>query len=59
MHRCPSKASLAAVDGKLGQDDASGWLATTATMRAIAGSHDTEEGVRAFFEGRTPKWLGR
>ena len=52
------QACLAAVNGKLADADEAGWVATTTAMRVIAGTHDTDEGVLAFFERRSPHWTG-
>ena len=53
------QACLAAIDGQLAEGDDAGWEATQGATRAIAGSADTEEGMRAFFERRSPQWTGR
>jgi enoyl-CoA hydratase len=53
------QACLAAVNGWAARSDVDGWAATTEAMDAIAGSHDQQEGVRAFFERRDPEWTGR
>jgi enoyl-CoA hydratase/carnithine racemase len=50
---------LAAVNGQLSAGDEAGWAATRGAMDAIAGSADTEEGMKAFFERRPPQWTGR
>lgn len=53
------QACLAAVNGQVAEGDEDGWAATTTAMRVIANTHDTDEGVRAFFERRPPEWTGR
>jgi enoyl-CoA hydratase len=53
------QACLTAVNGLAARSDVDGWAATTEAMDAIAGSHDQQEGVRAFFERRDPEWTGR
>lgn len=53
------RATLAAIDAQLTDDDEAGWRATAAAHAAIADSHDAREGVTAFFERRTPHWQGR
>jgi len=53
------QASLAAVNGLLGEGDDRGWAATTAAIDSIRDTDDFQEGVRAFFEKRAPDWTGR
>ena len=53
------QASLAAVNGLLGEDDDRGWEATTAAIDSIRDTEDLQEGLRAFFEKRVPAWKGR
>ncbi len=53
------QASLKAMNGWLGTDDALGWAATEQALAEIRGSDDLQEGIRAFFERRAPVWKGR
>lgn len=53
------RATLAAIDAQLTDDDEAGWRATAEAQATIADSHDAREGVSAFFERRTPHWQGR
>lgn len=53
------RASLRAVNEMAAADDGAGWEATDAAKRAITGSLDAAEGVRAFLEKRSPEWTGR
>ena len=53
------RASLAAVNEAAAAADESGWESTERAKRMIAGSEDTAEGIRAFFERRSPEWSGR
>jgi enoyl-CoA hydratase/carnithine racemase len=53
------RAALAALQSQLDDADAAGWDATAAARRAAVSSADAEEGRRAFFERRPPRWAGR
>jgi enoyl-CoA hydratase/carnithine racemase len=54
-----ARSSLQALERVSTESDDLGWAATNDAMAAIAGSDDTAEGVRAFFERREPEWTGR
>jgi enoyl-CoA hydratase/carnithine racemase len=53
------QACVDAVGAIVGEGDERGWQATSAAMAALAGTADTQEGVRAFLEKRAPVWTGR
>ena len=53
------QACLAAVNGLVGSDDEAGWTATREAVASLQGTHDSEEGIRSFFEKRPPVWTGR
>ena len=53
------QACLAAVNGLARSSEDDGWEATRGATRAIVGSADLDEGMRAFFERRPPVWTGR
>lgn len=53
------RACLAAIDSIVSADDDDGWAATERASSAIRASDDMHEGLRAFFEKRTPAWKGR
>jgi enoyl-CoA hydratase len=53
------QACLAAVNGLVGMHDEAGWVATTQAMDSLQSTHDSSEGVRAFFDKRPPVWTGR
>jgi enoyl-CoA hydratase len=53
------QACLEAVNALLAVDDVEGPAATQRAMRSLVGTHDQQEGVRAFFERRPPEWTGR
>ncbi|MCU1396183.1 MAG: Enoyl-CoA hydratase/isomerase [Ilumatobacteraceae bacterium] len=52
------QACLTAIGELVDQHNDDGWARTEAAQRAIAGSHDQQEGVRAFFDKRPPVWTG-
>jgi len=51
--------SLQVVDALVSADDETAWELTRRARRVIGDSEDSEEGVRAFFEKRQPRWTGR
>ncbi len=51
--------SLRVVDTLAAATDEEGWSLTTDARRVIGASDDAEEGVKAFFEKRAPRWTGR
>lgn len=53
------QACVAAVGAIVGANDDEGWRATSEAMGAVSGKSDTQEGVRAFLEKRSPMWSGR
>ncbi len=53
------QACLAAVNGLLEADAPDGWDATAQALASIQGTPDQVEGVRAFFDKRSPEWTGR
>ena len=53
------QACLKAVNDLLGANDGAGWDATREALASIQGTADMEEGVKAFFERRSPAWSGR
>ena len=53
------RATLAALDELVADDDDRGWAATDAARETILASEDRREGIAAFFERRTPEWPGR
>jgi enoyl-CoA hydratase len=53
------RESRAIVAECTGSDDASGWERSTEAALRVLGSHDVQEGVRAFVEKRSPAWAGR
>lgn len=53
------QASLAAINGLVRSGDAEGWEATRLAQESLRGTHDLEEGIRAFLEKRAPTWTGR
>jgi enoyl-CoA hydratase/carnithine racemase len=53
------QAILAGIAEQFESGDEAGWVATDRAVQAITASEDVKEGLTAFFERRTPKWLGR
>ncbi len=53
------RETLAAVEARVGADDASAWVATEKAKEVVQRSEDAIEGIRAFFEKREPDWPGR
>jgi enoyl-CoA hydratase/carnithine racemase len=53
------QACLASVNGLVRRNDEHGWRATSEAIERLRGTHDAEEGVRAFLEKRRPTWTGR
>ena len=53
------QACVREINDALNADDEAGWRATERAKEAIGASEDLHEGLRAFFEKREPKWLGR
>jgi enoyl-CoA hydratase/carnithine racemase len=53
------QACVREINDALNADDESGWQATARAKEAIGASEDLHEGLRAFFEKRDPKWIGR
>lgn len=51
--------SLRVVDALASATDDDGWALTRVARRIIGESDDAEEGVKAFFEKRPPRWSGR
>jgi enoyl-CoA hydratase len=50
------QACLQAVNGLTAIHDREGWAATDQASQSIRGTHDIQEGVRAFLEKRAPEW---
>lgn len=53
------QASLMAVNAVLASGDPEGWSRTQQAQESLAGTHDLEEGIRAFLEKRPAQWTGR
>lgn len=53
------QACVREINDALNADDEAGWRATARAKEAIGASEDLHEGLRAFFEKREPKWIGR
>lgn len=53
------QACVSEINDALNADDERGWQATARAKDAIGASEDIHEGLRAFFERREPKWIGR
>jgi enoyl-CoA hydratase/carnithine racemase len=53
------QACLSAVNGLARARDDEGREATRQAAQRLPGTHDMEEGIRAFLEKRRPKWTGR
>ena len=53
------QACVREINEALNSDDESGWEATARAKEAIGNSEDIHEGLRAFFEKREPRWIGR
>jgi enoyl-CoA hydratase/carnithine racemase len=53
------QASLAAVNELMALHEDRGWELTQQAVASLAGTSDTQEGIRAFFERRPPLWTGR
>ena len=53
------QACVREINDALNADDGAGWRATARAKEAIGASEDLHEGLRAFFEKREPKWIGR
>lgn len=53
------RETLAAIEARVGADDATAWVATEKAKEVVQRSEDAIEGIRAFFEKREPDWPGR
>jgi enoyl-CoA hydratase len=54
-----ARQNLWALNQTVAADDAVGWEATATATTAVRATQDTREGVKAFFEKRTPQWQAR
>jgi enoyl-CoA hydratase/carnithine racemase len=54
-----ARQSLWALNQTVAADDGIAWDATATADRAVRATQDTREGVKAFFERRTPQWQAR
>jgi enoyl-CoA hydratase len=54
-----ARQNLWALNQTVAADDAVGWEATATATSAVRATQDTREGVKAFFEKRTPQWQAR
>jgi enoyl-CoA hydratase len=52
------RESLRAAERVLAADDELGWTATREAISAVRSTPDTQEGIAAFREKRTPRWTG-
>lgn len=50
------RATLAALDDIAGRDDPQFWQVTERALASVRGGPDEQEGIRAFFERRPPRW---
>jgi len=53
------RACLGAVRSRETPREAAGWDATELASRSLRGTQDLDEGLRSFFEKRTPQWRAR
>jgi enoyl-CoA hydratase/carnithine racemase len=54
-----ARQSLWALSQTVAADESVGWDATATATSAVRATQDTREGVKAFFEKRTPQWQAR
>jgi 1,4-dihydroxy-2-naphthoyl-CoA synthase len=50
------RASLRAINDVVAADDAEAWAATSHATETMVKATDKDEGMRAFFEKRAPRW---